>query len=80
MYSDPHWRDSARTAKFFKVDGRIFFVLLISIFHFTIWTLVLSVITFIFFMILNSYKITIIRVLYIINDFFFGRKKKLKQK
>jgi intracellular multiplication protein IcmT len=80
MYNDPHWRDSARTPKFFKVDGRIFFILLIVIFHFTFWTLFLLVITFIFFMILNSYKITISRVLYIINDYFFGRKKKLKQK
>ena len=50
-----HWRDSARTVKFFIWDGRTAFPLVIFLLHISWWTLAIALIAITFFTILNYF-------------------------
>ena len=54
-----HWRDSARSARFFMVDARAAFPIFIFLLHIRIWTGVLVVVSAIFFGILEHYGFTV---------------------
>ena len=54
-----HWRDSARNVRFWFVDFRACFPLLILLFHIRLWTFVLAIVTMLFFSALERYGFTV---------------------
>ncbi len=54
-----HWRDSARSARFFVVDARAAFPLFIFLMHIRIWTGMLVLVSVTFFGILERYGFTV---------------------
>lgn len=54
-----HWRDSARSARFFMVDARAAFPLFLFLMHIRIWTGLLVLISAVFFAILEHYGFTV---------------------
>ena len=54
-----HWRDSARSVKFFFVDFRACFPLLFLLFHIRLWTFVLAVVATAFFAGLERYGFSV---------------------
>lgn len=57
--SGAHWRDSARVPKFFFVDSRASFPLLLFLFHIQLWTLIVALVAMLFFSILYRYGFTL---------------------
>lgn len=53
-----HWRDSARSIKFFIWDGKAAFPVVIFLMHMTLWTLGITVVLIAFFSVLNRYGFT----------------------
>lgn len=56
--ADAHWRDSARSIRFFLWDGKAAFPMLLFLMHMRIWTLAVAVGAMMFFTILNRYGFT----------------------
>lgn len=54
-----HWRDSARPARFWIVDYRAAFPLLIFLLHIRLWTFLLAVLTTLFFAMLERFGFTV---------------------
>jgi intracellular multiplication protein IcmT len=54
-----HWRDSARSVKFFFIDGAASFPLLLFIVHIRLWTFILAVLAMLFFTFLNHYGFSV---------------------
>lgn len=57
--ADAHWRDSARTPRFYFMDSLAAFPLLIFFLHIRLWTFLLALSIIIFLMILERFKFTI---------------------
>lgn len=57
--SDTHWRDSARSARFFMIDARAAFPIFIFLMHIRYWTATLVVVSCIFFGILEHFGFTV---------------------
>lgn len=57
--TEPHWRDSARPPRFFIVDARAAFPLLLFLLHIRWWTFILAVVATIFFATLERYGFTV---------------------
>ena len=53
-----HWRDSARNPRFFMVDYRAAFPLLLFLLHIRLWSFVVAVFVTIFFALLERYGFT----------------------
>lgn len=53
--AEAHWRDSARSIRFFIWDGKAVFPMVLFLMHIAIWTFVLALGTMMFFTILNRY-------------------------
>lgn len=70
-----HWRDSARPVRFFLVDYRAMFPLLILIFIPRLWSVALAVGAIFFFMILERYGFTVKVFLRLFRGFLGGRVK-----
>lgn len=49
------WRDSARNPRFFLIDARAAFPLLLFLLHITLWTFLLAVVVMAFFGMLERY-------------------------
>lgn len=58
--SNAHWRDSARSIRFFIWDGQAAFPMLILLLHLRLWTFILAVIATLFFSILNRYGFSVV--------------------
>lgn len=56
--STSHWRDSARSPRFFIVDARASFPVFIFLMHIRLWTAILVMISFVFFGIVEHYGFT----------------------
>lgn len=54
-----HWRNTARSVRFFAFDARAAAPLLLFILHMQLWTLILAVIVIILFAILERFGLTI---------------------
>jgi intracellular multiplication protein IcmT len=67
-----HWRDSSRSVRFFFVDYRALFPLLILIFVPRLWTFVVAAVGIGFFMILERYGFTVNVFLRLTRGFFGG--------
>ncbi|OGT37355.1 MAG: phosphoesterase [Gammaproteobacteria bacterium RIFCSPHIGHO2_12_FULL_38_14] len=53
-----HWRDSARNVKFFFIDSRATFPLLILLLHIRLWTFILALFAIAFFTLLERFGFT----------------------
>lgn len=73
--SNAHWRDSARSIRFFIWDGKAAFPMLIFILYMRLWTLIVAVATMMFFSILNRYGFTPMVFLRWLRSFIAGRRK-----
>ena len=54
-----HWRDSARPVKFWIVDFRATFPLLIFLLHIRLWTFLFAIVAIIFFAMLERFGFTV---------------------
>ncbi len=54
-----HWRDSARSPRFFLVDARAAFPVFLFLIHIRMWTAILVIISAIFFGILEHFGFTV---------------------
>ena len=54
-----HWRDSARSARFFMVDARAAFPIFLFLMHIRIWTGVVVIASGVFFGILEHFGFTV---------------------
>jgi intracellular multiplication protein IcmT len=57
--SEAHWRDSARTPRFYFIDSLAAFPLLIFLLHIRLWTFILALAVIGFLMILERFKFTL---------------------
>lgn len=57
--ADTHWRDSARSARFFMIDARAAFPLVFFLLYIHWWTFFLATFTMIFFGMLERYGFTL---------------------
>jgi intracellular multiplication protein IcmT len=57
--TETHWRDSARNTRFFLVDARAAFPLLLFLLHIQIWSFILAVVAMSFFALLERYGFTV---------------------
>ncbi len=57
--STSHWRDSARTARFFMVDARAAFPIFLFLMHIRVWTGILVILSAVFFSIIEHYGFTV---------------------
>lgn len=55
---EAHWRDSARQARFFGIDARATFLLLIFLLHIRLWTFIISLISILFFIVIERFGFT----------------------
>ncbi len=56
--TQPHWRDSARTARLWVIDARAAFPLLLFLLHIRLWSFILAVAAMAFFALLERYGFT----------------------
>lgn len=56
---EAHWRDSARPARFFFIDYRSVFPLLLFLLHIRLWTFIVASIAVAFFTLLERYGFTV---------------------
>ena len=57
--SDTHWRDSARVPRFFVVDARAAFPLVLFLLHMRLWTFILAIVFMVFFAMLERFGFTV---------------------
>lgn len=70
-----HWRDSALTPRFFSVDARAGFVVLLCMVRPNWYTFGLVVAVLVFLSILNYYHVGLVASMRILRGFFSGSKK-----
>jgi intracellular multiplication protein IcmT len=70
-----HWRDSARSARFFLVDARAAFPLLLFLLHIRWWTFGVAVFAIVFFAIIEHYGFTVPVFLRTVRSFLAGSRK-----
>lgn len=56
---DTHWRDSARSPRFFLVDARAAFPVFLFLMHIKYWTATLALVTILFFGVLERFGFTL---------------------
>lgn len=57
--ADAHWRDSARTTRFWIVDYRASLMLVLFLLHIRLWTFMLAITAILFFAALERYGFTV---------------------
>ncbi len=70
-----HWRDSARSVRFWIWDGKTAFPLFLFLIHISWWTLGLSLITMLFFTALNRYGFSVEVFFRLLRSFIAGKHK-----
>jgi intracellular multiplication protein IcmT len=70
--STAHWRDSARSPRFFVVDARAAFPIFLFLMHIRVWTGMLVLVSAVFFGILEHYGFTVPIFLRWLRSFFSG--------
>lgn len=69
------WRDSARPARFFIIDAKAAFPVLLFLLHIAWWTFYVALITTLFFTALNKFGYSIEVFLRIVRSFLAGPRK-----
>ncbi len=54
-----HWRDAARTPRFYFMDAFAAFPLLLFLLHIRLWTFITAILFIAFFILLEKFKFTI---------------------
>lgn len=72
---EAHWRDSARPARFFIIDYRGVFPIVLFLLHIQFWTFYIAIAGIIFFAILERYGFTVPVFLRFVRSFLAGRQK-----
>ncbi len=57
--SDTHWRDSARQPRFFIVDARAAFPLVLFVLHISLWTFIVAATFMLFFSMIERFGFTV---------------------
>jgi intracellular multiplication protein IcmT len=70
-----HWRDSARSAKFFIIDATAAFPLVFFCMHIKLWTFIVAVLTMIFFTVLRRFGFSITVFFRLLRGLFAGPRK-----
>lgn len=70
-----HWRDSARSPRFFLVDARAAFPIFLFLMHIRWWTFSLVIISAVFFGIIEHYGFTVPVFLRWLRNFLAGKTK-----
>lgn len=70
-----HWRDSARSARFFMIDVAAAFPFLIFILHIRMWTFIVALVTMVFFTILSRYGFSVPVFMRWLRNFIGGPRK-----
>jgi intracellular multiplication protein IcmT len=70
-----HWRDSARSIRFFIWDGDAAFPMVLFLMHIRLWTFILAVSVMMFFTFLNRYGFSLIVFLRWLRSFIAGSRK-----
>lgn len=55
VLTEAHWRNSAKSPRFFIIDAKAAFPLLLFLLHITLWSFILAVSAMIFFGLLEHY-------------------------
>lgn len=59
ILDNTHWRDVARTPRFYFMDAWSALPILLFLMHMRLWTFILSIVCMIFFIILEKFKFTV---------------------
>ena len=70
-----HWRDSARTARFFFIDAKAAFPIFLFLIHIRFWTFILALIFMVFFTVINRFGYSIEVFLRIFRSILAGPRK-----
>ncbi len=70
-----HWRDSARTARFFFIDAKAAFPIFLFLIHIKLWTFIVAVSIMVFFTILNRFGYSVELFLRIFRSMLAGSRK-----
>ncbi len=70
-----HWRDSARHTRFFMVDARAAFPLLLFLMHIRVWTFTVAIVAMFFFGLLERYGFTMRVFRHWLRELIAGRHK-----
>ena len=73
--SNAHWRDSARSARFFIIDAQAAFPVVLFLLHIRLWTFIIAIAATFFFTILNRFGYSVIVFLRFTRTFFAGSRK-----
>jgi len=73
--SDAHWRDSARYPRFFIIDARAAFPVLLALVHIRLWTISAALVAMAFFAVLHHYGFTVSVFGRWLGSLFAGRRK-----
>ena len=73
--SDAHWRDSARSPRFFIIDARAAFPLFLLLMHIRYWTAILALASMVFFGILERFGFTVPKFWRWLRAFLAGPRK-----
>ncbi|OGT06921.1 MAG: phosphoesterase [Gammaproteobacteria bacterium GWF2_41_13] len=72
---DAHWRDSARPVRFFFIDGKAAFPLVLFLLHIRLWTFIIAVACSLFFTVLNHFGFSPIVFFRWLRNFIAGDRK-----
>ncbi len=72
---DAHWRDSARPARFFIIDYRCVFPIVLFLMHIQYWTFFLAIAATLFFGIIERYGFTVPVFLRYVRTVLGGKRK-----
>jgi len=70
-----HWRDSGRIPRFFIVDARSFYPLILFLMHVRLWTFMVALIVALFFGLIEHYGYSMTVFLRMLRTFFAGKVK-----
>lgn len=70
-----HWRDSARPAKFFIIDAKAAFPVLLFLVHISMWTFIVAALATFFFTLLNRFGYSVEVFLRYFRTFVGGSRK-----
>ncbi|OGT31787.1 MAG: phosphoesterase [Gammaproteobacteria bacterium RIFCSPHIGHO2_12_FULL_35_23] len=73
--ADAYWRDSARVPRFFSIDARAAFPLLLFLLHIRLWTFIVAVMATLFFAALDRYGFRVDVFLRWLRGVLMGKRK-----
>lgn len=72
---DSHWRNTQKPARFFALDARAFFAILLFLLHARLWTFILAIVVMFGFWILERQGLTFESALRAFRSWILGRNR-----